>query len=68
MKNLLSPENPTDRGYADLVKLIKHHQQSEPSIVVSRYKFHACTRETDILVIDYAAAHRKLADPCDFKK
>lgn len=66
MKNLLSPEKPTDKSYEDLVKLIKEHQQPEPSVIVSRYKFHTCTREADMPITDYVAVLRKLADKCDF--
>ena len=37
VKNLLTPEKPADKSYADIVQLVKAHLDPKPSIIVQRF-------------------------------
>ena len=43
IRNLVQPDAPTDKSYADLVKLVKKHLSPKPSSIVARKQFHTCS-------------------------
>ena len=40
MRNLSAPAKPTEKSFAELVKLVLDHHQPPPSKIVQRFKFH----------------------------
>ena len=43
VRNLLTPEKPGDKPYADLVKVLTDHFSQKPSEIVKRAKFYGCS-------------------------
>ena len=39
LKNLLQPNTPDSKSYADLVDLLKNHFNPTPSVIMQRFKF-----------------------------
>jgi hypothetical protein len=66
IRNLVSPDKPTDKTFAQLVKLVKDHHHPRPSSIVARKNFHERTRKTEESVSDFVAELRKLSEHCDF--
>ena len=66
LKNLLTPEKPTDKSFSDLVKLIKDHLQPRPSVIVERFTFHSRNRREGESVSVYVAELKKLSEYCGF--
>lgn len=40
LANLVAPAKPGEKAYGDLVKVMSEHQNSPPSEIVKRFKFH----------------------------
>ena len=38
--NLVAPDKPTDKNYAEIVAVVKAHHQPRPSTIVQRFHFH----------------------------
>ena len=66
IRNLVSPNKPTDKTYAELVKLVKDHNHPPPSSIVARKDFHSRVRKPDESFSEYLAHLRKLSEHCDF--
>ena len=43
IRTLLSPNEPKDMSFADIVKQMTDHYQPKPSTIVQRFKFHSCS-------------------------
>ena len=67
LRNLVSPDKPTDKSFGELVSALKNHYQPTPSITVQRYKFHTRARQMNETVPEYVSELKKLAEKCDFK-
>ena len=39
IRNLTTPEKPSDKTFAELVDLVQRHQHPKPSAIVQRFKF-----------------------------
>lgn len=66
MRNLLSPEKPGDKTFAQLVTLLKNHFNPKPSEIVQRFKFDSRMRRPTESVAEYVAELRKLAQDCNY--
>ena len=66
IKNLLAPEKPTDKTYAEIVQLVKDHLDPKPSLIVQRYIFHSRSRKESELVAAFVAELRRLSEHCGF--
>ena len=64
--DLLSPTNPTEKNFDELVDLVKKHQDPAPSEILQRYHFFTRVQKPDESINDYVAQLRKLAHHCNF--
>ena len=66
MRDLLAPDKPNTKTFADLAKLIRDHKHPQPSEIVQRFKFNSRTRHSDESVRAYVAELRSLAEHCNY--
>ena len=66
IRSLVSPAKTTDKTYAELVKLVREHQQPTPSFIVQRFNFHMCLQKSNESISDFVAQLRKLSEHCRF--
>ena len=45
MCDLVSPEKPKDKTFAQLAEVVKNHLKPKPSVIVQQYKFHTCMQQ-----------------------
>ena len=45
LRNLVSPDKPGDKSYAQLVEALNKHYKPVPSKIVERFKFHSRNRK-----------------------
>ena len=43
--SLVAPEDPKDKSYEDLAKLLQHHFMPKPSAIVQRFKFNTRSQQ-----------------------
>ena len=39
IRSLVAPEDPKEKSYADMAKLVQEHFKPKPSVIVERFKF-----------------------------
>lgn len=66
LRNLLTPANPRDTSWADIVAALKSHFEPKPLVISERFVFNKRQQQTDELVANYVAALRKLSVHCRF--
>ena len=66
LESLLSPENPEDKSFTELVETLTKHYSPEPSVIVERYKFYSRQRKPGESVATYISELRRLAKSCKF--
>ena len=66
MSDLLAPNKPGTKTFAELVKLVQDHYAPKPSEIVQRYKFHNRFRSPGESVASYVAELRHLTEHCNF--
>ena len=66
MSDLLAPNKPGTKTFAELVKLVQDHYAPKPSEIVQRYKFHNRFRRQGESVAAYVAELRHLTEHCNF--
>ena len=66
LRNLTSPNKPSEKDYATLVKLLKDHLSPKPLIIAERFRFHKRNQREGETVTQYIAELRKLAEFCEF--
>ena len=66
VRNLVSPEKPGDRTYAQLVDILTKHFNLTPSETLQRAKFHSRIRKPGETIATYVADLRSLAEFCNF--
>ena len=64
--SLLSPQEPKDVSFADIVKQMTDHYQPKPSIIVQHFKFHSRSCKQRESVATYIAELKRLAEDCEF--
>ena len=45
VRSLVAPEDPKDKSYEDLAKLLQHHFMPKPSAIVQRFKFNTPSQQ-----------------------
>ena len=65
-KLFLSPGEPKDVSFADIVQQMADHYQPKPSIIVQRFKFHSRSRKPGESVTTYIAELKRLSEGCAF--
>ena len=66
IRSLLSPKEPKDVSFADIVKQMTDHYQPKPSTIVQRFKFHSRSRKPGESVATYIAELKRLSEDCEF--
>ena len=66
VRNLVIPAKPTEKTYAQLIKLVKDHHVPKSPAIVARKEFHMRTRRPDKSISEFVANLRKLTENCDF--
>ena len=64
IRDLLSPTKPMDKSFAELVTLVKEHQQPAPSFIVQRYNFNTRVQQPGEMISAFVAQLRKIARDC----
>ena len=67
LRNLVAPAKPADKGYDDLVRVMKEHFTPKPAVIAERYRFHQRKQHEGETVAQYLAELRKLTEACEFK-
>ncbi|CAB3992544.1 Retrovirus-related Pol poly from transposon [Paramuricea clavata] len=65
--NLIMPNKPPEKTFAELVELVQQHQHPKPSAIVQRFKFNTRFRKPGESIASYVAELRSLSEHCDFK-
>ena len=68
LRNLLTPEKPGDKPYADLVKVLTDHFSLKPSEIVQRAKFYSRSRKPGESIATFVAELRACAEHCNFDR
>ena len=66
IRSLVSPNKPTDKTFAEIVKLVKDHLTPPPSCTMLRYKFNARSQNDKESIAEFVASLRHLASNCEF--
>ncbi|XP_062575345.1 uncharacterized protein K02A2.6-like [Saccostrea cucullata] len=66
IRNLTSPEKPSDKSYAELKTLIAQHLKPKPLAIAERFLFYQRNQGKQETVSQYIAELRKLSEHCDF--
>ena len=66
LRNIVSPEKPGEKSYAELVEALSKHFKPTPSEIVERFKFHSRVRKAGESIATYVAELRSLSEYCNF--
>lgn len=62
LRDLTSPEKPADKNFEDIVKLLKDHLSSKPSVIAERFRFNRRQQLDGESVYEYVVKLRTLAE------
>ena len=68
LTNLLSPDKPRDKTFAEISSVLKKHFEPQPVIIAERFHFHRRQQGVNESVADYVAELRRLATTCEFNE
>lgn len=68
LKNLLAPENPSEKDFSALKKVLKDHLNPKALIIPSRHMFINRKQHEGESINKYIAELRSLAIPCEYKE
>ena len=67
IRNLIAPDQPKDRSFDELVKLVQDHHQPPPSAIMQRFNFHPAPADIKGETVSaFVAELRKLTEYCQF--
>ena len=66
VRSLVAPEDPKDKSYEDLAKLLQDHFMPKPSAVVERLKFNTRSQQPGETIGMFLAELRHLSEHCEF--
>ena len=66
IRNLSSPQKPTELEFSALVELVQRHKNPRPSVIVRRFAFHSRQQQSGETVAAFVAELKKLSDDCNF--
>ena len=66
IRSLLSPQEPKDVSFANIVKQMTDHYQPKPFIIMQHFKFHSRSHKQEESVAKYIAELKQLAEDCGF--
>ena len=66
VRSLVAPEDPKDKSYEDLAKLLQDHFMPKPSAIVQRFKFNTRSQQPGETIAMFLAELRHLFEQCEF--
>ena len=66
MRNLCAPAKPTEKSYAQLVKLVADHFNPRPSVIVQQFQFNSCYHKPGESIATFIAELQSLTEFCAF--
>ena len=66
LRNLISPELPSEKSYDELVSVLEQHYNPAPSEIVERFRFYCRARKPGESVANFFAQLRSLAARCNY--
>lgn len=64
--DICAPENPLDKTYEELIKLLSDHLDPKPSIWALQHKFISRTQQPEESISDFSVALKKMSVDCSF--
>ena len=64
--SLVAPEDPKDRSYEDLPKLLQEHFMPKPSAIPQRFKFNTRSQQPGESITMFLAELSYLSEHCEF--
>lgn len=66
IRSLVAPEDPKNKSYEELAKLVQEHYQPKPSVIVERFKFNTRCQQSGETIPMYLAELKRLSENCEF--
>ena len=66
VRSLVAPEDPKDKSYEDLAKLLQDHFMPKPSAIVQRFKFNTHSQQPGETIAMFLAELRHSSEHCEF--
>ena len=66
LKNLLMPDEPVDKSYAQLKEMLTAHYAPRPIVIAEHYRFYKRDQQESESVSDFVVILKKLASTCEF--
>ena len=66
IKNLTSPDIPSDKTFNEIDQLLKAHYTPRKSVIVGRFHFNSRAKKSHETINEYVAELRSLAKDCNF--
>ena len=66
LRNLITPHNPSDKSFKQLVEVMTKHLCPPPSEIIQRFNFNMRARKPGESVANYIAELRALSHCCNF--
>ena len=66
IRNLVSPEKPTDKTYVQLVKMVREHVSPPPPVSVQRFHFNSRIQKDAETVAQFVTELKRLSEYCSF--
>ena len=66
IRSLLAPEDPKNKTYEDLAKLVQDYYMPKPSAIVQRFKFNTRSQQSGESILVFLAELRRLSEHCEF--
>ena len=66
VRSLVATEDPKDKSYDDLAKLLQDHFMPKPSAIVQRFKFNTRSQQPGETIAMFLAELRHLSEHCEF--
>ena len=66
LRNLLAPDKPSTKTYANLVETLRKHFEPKKLVIAERFQFHKKNQAVGETISDYVAELRRLSLNCEF--
>ena len=66
LRNLLTPDPPKNKKFAELVATLRLHLKPKPLVIAERYKFYKRTQKDNESVAEYIVTLKQFSKHCDF--
>ncbi len=66
IRNLVAPNKPTEKTFAEIVKLVKDHHTPPPPAAMQRYTFNRRMQKEGETIAEFVAELRRLSEHCKF--